>query len=31
MNENVKELAAKNNVTLLQRKGDIIEIIVPSV
>ncbi len=30
MNEDVKELASKNNVILLQRKGDIIETIVPS-
>ena len=29
MNEDVKELASKNNVILLQRKGDIIETIVP--
>ena len=30
MNKDVKELASKNNVTLLQRKGDIIETIIPS-
>ncbi len=30
INENVKELASKNNVILLQRKGDLIETIVPS-
>jgi len=30
MNEDVKEMASKNNVVLLQRKGDIIETIVPS-
>ena len=30
MNEDVKEIASKNNVILLQRKGDIIETIVPS-
>lgn len=29
MNEDVKEMASKNNVILLQRKGDIIETIVP--
>ena len=29
MNEDVKELASKNNITLLQRKGDIIETILP--
>jgi len=29
MNEDVKELASKNNVILLQRKGDIIETILP--
>jgi len=30
MNEDVKEMASKNNVILLQRKGDLIETIVPS-
>ena len=30
MNEDVKEIAAQNNVILLQRKGDLIETIVPS-
>ena len=30
MNEDVKELASKSNVILLQRKGDLIETIVPS-
>ena len=30
INEDVKELASKHNVMLLQRKGDIIETIVPS-
>jgi len=30
MNEDVKELALQNNVILLQRKGDIIETIVPN-
>ncbi len=30
INKDVKELASKNNVILLQRKGDIIETIVPS-
>jgi len=30
MNEDVKESAMKNNVILLQRKGDIIETIIPS-
>jgi len=30
INEDIKEVASKNNVILLQRKGDIIETIVPS-
>ena len=30
MNDDVKKTAAQNNVTLLQRKGDLIETIVPS-
>ena len=30
INEDLKELASKNNIMLLQRKGDIIETIVPS-
>ena len=30
INDDVKEKAAQNNVTLLQRKGDLIETIVPS-
>jgi hypothetical protein len=29
MNDDVKELASKNNVILLQRKGDLIETILP--
>jgi phage anti-repressor protein len=30
MNEDVKEMASKNNVILIQRKGDLIETIMPS-
>ena len=30
MNEDVKEMASKNNVILIQRKGDLIETILPS-
>jgi hypothetical protein len=30
MNEDIKEFASQNNVILLQRKGDLIETIVPS-
>ena len=30
MNEDVKEMASERNVILLQRKGDIIETILPS-
>jgi hypothetical protein len=30
MNDDVKEAAAQNNVILLQRKGELIETIVPS-